>query len=254
MDSHSPTRTSREQLQHQFEQQRLNHPKLWRKLQVQKSVALGLVIPCANLQLEVRYVDRADQDLGPAFQTSNLNWVECFVTMLPKFELFPATLDGEEVTLPIAKVSRPLFNYYRKTLADIEMPKLNPPPQFSHNLPSPIRTSWKIKHLGLHRHYTLIGRSGKDTHTTATFAWKGSKHILAHLEDYNPSCHGNLKLIAEDGTLLAAWKQQRNTKVLGSIHVFEEARDKVPVEVIVVSCLCIVIVEKTTGVTWLGGM
>lgn len=53
---------------------------------------------------------------------------------------------------------------------------------------------------------------------------------------------------------MTAWKQQRDSKVLGSIHIFEEACDVIPIEVIVVSCLCIAIVEKTTGVTWFGGM
>ena len=58
---------------------------------------------------------------------------------------------------------------------------------------------------------------------------------MEELEDYNPACHGNLKLLDNQGTTLAAWKQQRDSKVFGSIHVFQEACDVIPIEVIVVS-------------------
>ena len=94
----------------------------------------------------------------------------------------------------------------------------------------------------------------EEQESDANFVWKGSKHVTEQLEDYNPHCHGNLKLLDEGGTILAAWKQQRNSKVLGSIHIFEEAQHVISIEVIVVSCLCIIVVEKTTGVTWFGGM
>jgi hypothetical protein len=245
-------------------QQQLNidKPKLWRKLQVHKSTALGLVVPFANLQLEVRQVDRADQDLGPAYITSKMHWEECFVTMLPKFELYAANegslsemqSDGSRA---IAKVDRPLWNCARSTLASIEMFKVDEQ-QSDHGLPSDIRKQWSLHQKGLGRHYDLKSDESVKEATEKTNAmvlvWKGSKHIIEHLEDYNPSCHGNLKLLGEDGTLLAAWKQQRDSKVLGSIHVFGEARYVVPVEVIVASCMCIAIVEKCTGVTWLGGL
>ena len=60
-----PTWTTRSHREDGKLQQQLNidKPKLWRKLQVHKSTALGLVVSFANLQLEVRRVDRADQDL-----------------------------------------------------------------------------------------------------------------------------------------------------------------------------------------------
>jgi hypothetical protein len=179
-----------------------------------------------------------------------------FVTMLPKFDLYvvndDAISDVEDTSALVAKVPRILWNCARKTLASAEMFQVDESFDFEYSLPSDIRRHWSIHQVGLKRHYNLTGR-GKDDHEHAKFTWKGSKHILNELDDHNPACHGNLKLLAEDGTPLAAWKQQRDRKVLGSIHVFEQARDVIPVEVIVVSCLCITIVERTTGVTWFGG-
>ena len=109
------------------QQRQLSKPKLWRKLQVQKSTALGLVVPGANLQLEVRHVDLADQDLGLVFSTSKLHWGECFVSNLPKFGLYATSRDiitgtrAEGDTMPIAKISRPLWNRCRSTLASMKM-------------------------------------------------------------------------------------------------------------------------------------
>ena len=222
-----------------------------------------MVVPFANLQLEVRDVDVADQDLGLAYITSKLHWVECFITMLPKFNLYSAgetTMSGiiDEQAKPIAMVDRPLWNCARSTLANFEMYRADEKLAFEYSLPSDISHRWRIHQKGLGRHYELINKDHAkddfgDDHKTH-FVWKGSRSILDHLEDCNPVCHGNLKLLASDGIPLAAWKQQRDSKVLGSIHIFKEARDVLPVEVIVVSCLCIAIVEKCTGVTWFGGM
>ena len=149
--------------QHHYQQQRDSKPKLWRKLQVQKSTALGLVVPGASLQLEVRNVDRSDQDLGPAYRTSKLHWEECFITMLPKFDLYLArddTITGlgtESGGTPTAKISRILWNCARSTLARFEMFRNDESPKFDNSLPLDIRKTWSLHQKGLGRQYNLIG-------------------------------------------------------------------------------------------------
>ena len=159
--SHREASFREDQLQQQ--RQQFGKPKLWRKFQVQKSTALGLVVPGANLQLDVRHVDIADQDLGLAYCTSKLHWEECFVTALPKFDFY-ATGDDiilgtvqESKRMPIAQVSRPLWNCCRSTLATMRMSAMDERSQFGQRLSSDIRKTWRLHQKGLKRHYELLG-------------------------------------------------------------------------------------------------
>ncbi|ETN47023.1 uncharacterized protein HMPREF1541_01213 [Cyphellophora europaea CBS 101466] len=102
---------------------------------------------------------------------------------------------------------------------------------------------------------------------TKVYTWKGSHSVLSHLPASaaaTPNCHGNLKLLAPDGTLLAAWKQCRDRRILGNLYVFRRPPEKeasdvmgggcaLPTDVLVVTCLYVVVVERILWTTFFGG-
>ena len=134
-------------------------PKLFRKFQVEKSAALGLLIP-QNLRLDVRHVDVADQDLGPAFQTSSMNWTQLFVKYPPSFQLHTAmddTIVGLEhqTEESVAKLITPCWNKILATIAKVEIFRVNEWFQYGHDLPADIWKKWTVRREGWARHYTV---------------------------------------------------------------------------------------------------
>jgi len=232
-------------------------PKLFRKFSVQKSTAMGLLFP-QNLQLEVRNLDRHDQDLGPVYQTSPMGYLAQTVYIPPPFKLYRAdsnAIVGLHHTIDeqaISEMRPPKMNWLTMTIANIEMFKTDDGFQYDHALPSDIRKKWTIKQKGFKRVYEMTATDDNKDETQHSFIWKNSAHVLNLIDDTSPICRGNMKLLSSDGTIIAAWKQRRDCLLLGSIHIFEEARDLLPVEVIVVSALCLAIQQKIWGTTWLG--
>ncbi len=98
----------------------------------------------------MRHVDKADQDGSLLYYTSKLHWEECVVTVLPRFELYavkddiPFGMVVKSETAPIAKVSRPLWNSCRSTLAMMKTFKVDECLQIDHRLPSDIRKTWRL--------------------------------------------------------------------------------------------------------------
>ena len=200
-------------------------------------------------------------------------WAELY-KFPPDFDLFPiADDDKARHGDAVARVTTKAGNGVTKSIASIEI--VNPSASYEKQKGSTLTdhedqmakmrsTKWQLKRESktpwkeawLKRHYTLTA-SSSSSHSSASreqnYHWKGSKSIVGHLEDFNPNCHGNLKFMDREGRILAAWKQQRDSKVLGSIHIFEEAEGILPPEIIVTSCLIVVLVEKINGITWFGG-
>ena len=242
---------------------------LYRKFQVEKSAAMGLLFP-QSLELEVKAYDAQDQDLGLAYRTTSMKWWECMATLPPKFLVLSAG-DGKatgastlEVEAAIAKISRPLMNLPPSNRARIEMGIISEPFSPSdENKPPAEHREWDIRQKDFKRHWSFYPHSpptptGKDPAPApeATFTWKGSHAVLDSIPTSGPStphCHGNLKLLAPNGTLLAAWKQRRDSKVLGALYVFDEAVGTVPVDVLVTTCLYVVVVERILWTTFFGG-
>lgn len=248
---------------------------LYRKFQVEKSTAMGLLFP-QSLELEVRAYDGQDHDLGLAYQTTSMKWWECMATLPPKFLVLSAG-DGKatgastlEVEAALAKISRPLMNLPPSNRARIEMGFVGEPfcPSDGNEPPSSEHREWEIRQKGFKRHWTFYPNPPSPTTTgttdsppepepSITFTWKGSHAVLTSLPDSTPAspqCHGNLKLLAPDGiTLLAAWKQRRDRKMLGTLYVFDEAVDMIPVDVLVSTCLYVVVVERILWTTFFGG-
>ncbi len=65
---------------------------------------------------------------------------------------------------------------------------------------------------------------------------------------------GNLKLCDKEGEVLAVWQQWRDSGTLGDVMIFEGARGKVDVEVVVTSCICVISAERANGLNWFGGL
>lgn len=67
--------------------------------------------------------------------------------------------------------------------------------------------------------------------------------------------YGNLKLEMRDSnTILVAWKQRLDDRMMGSFTIFEAAKDLIPIEVIVGSGIDVVMAERVSGVTFFGGI
>lgn len=66
---------------------------------------------------------------------------------------------------------------------------------------------------------------------------------------------GNQKLEMRDSnTILVAWKQRRDDRMMGSFTIFEAAKDLVPIEVIVGSGINVMMAERVFGVTFFSGI
>lgn len=265
---------------------------LYRQYQVEKSAALGLLVP-QSLGLEVRAFDGQDPslDLGLAYRTTSLKWWECMATLPPKFLVLSAgnakasdrgssgSSSTCEVEGAVARISRPLMNLPPRNHARIEMGLISEPSgggsssYRSDSITSPPPTEsrveeWEIRQQGFKRHYAFYPSTTKSQQqsaetqppdATSTFTWKGSRSILSTIhpttqpEGHYRHHHGNLKLLAPSGAVLAAWQQQRDRRVLGTLHVFDAAVGMLPMDVLVATCLYVVVVERILWTTFVGG-
>jgi len=101
------------------------------------------------------------------------------------------------------------------------------------------------------RQYTArLEQSGRE------LMWKGSKKVLNLVDDNAPRCNGNLKLFdpINPGKVLAIRKNRTDPHILGSIMILEDLGDNRPLqEVILWSCLAIVMAERVAFRGWVGG-
>ena len=263
----------------------MGKPAAARKFQVQKSAALGLLVP-QSLRLEVRELDAKDNDIGLVFETTSLAWWECMVTLPPKFLLLsagknvrnsittqdPSSVkeDVHELNAAIAKVTRPLMNLPPRSKATIEMGHVSEcfkNDSVEGGLPYDTHPAWHVQQNSFKREYRIQPTDvypttpGEAVHESAdssgtSFVWRGSHGVLASLPESSrkrAECHGNLKLLGPNDQLLAAWQQQRDKKVLGYLYIFDDATELIPMEVVVISCLYVVLVERILWTTFVGG-
>ncbi|KPI44055.1 uncharacterized protein AB675_6105 [Cyphellophora attinorum] len=235
----------------------------YRKYQIEKSTALGLLLP-QNLRLEVRELDEDGHDIGLLYETTALKWWECMATLPPKFLLLSAGQSesatqsekpATEINAAVAKVMRPLGNLPPGNRARIEMGYVSDCFKYSNSLPHDTYREWQVRQQGFKRVYRLQPLNASAEESGQAFVWRGSHSVLQSLNDSkaSPICHGNLKLLGPNNELLAAWKQRRDSKILGSLYIFEAAWDRLPAEVIVTSCLYVVMVERILWTTFVGG-
>ncbi|KKZ63786.1 hypothetical protein EMCG_01890 [[Emmonsia] crescens] len=227
-----------------------SRPATYRKFQVEKSSALGLILP-QNLQLTIYNVTNGAY--FPSFITTDMHWEDIISVLPPVFSLYPVSnFSGSETDdgriLRFCPSGWQGFTGMKALLEVGENAKAG--------LPS---RKWVISRSGWSRHHKMEEEvpagSVPGSSTPTQFVWKGSMEVLDILDDTAPRCRGNLKLETQDGnTLLAAWKQRRDDRIMGSITIFETAKDLIPVEVIVGSGISVVMAERASGVNFFGGL
>lgn len=91
-----------------------------------------------------------------------------------------------------------------------------------------------------------------------TFYWKGSKAALSMVEDRAHRGNGNLKLVAagDPAEVLAVWQNRTDKEILGCLSIFArfEEGECGLLEEVVVSCLAVVLAERTSGRGMMGGL
>ncbi|PGH16728.1 hypothetical protein AJ79_01601 [Helicocarpus griseus UAMH5409] len=229
----------------------VNHkPPVYRKFQVEKSTALGLILP-QNLQLTIYNVTNGSY--FPSYLTTNMHWVELMTALPAVFSLYPVSNTGVsgEDTGRIVKFCPKGWQGVTGLKAELETAINGTAGATSERKWTITRSGWSRQHR---MEEVVTGNELVSSPNSRYFVWKGSIEVVDLLDDEGPRCKGNLKLESLAGnTLLAAWKQRRDDRIMGSITIFEAAKDVLPVEVIVASCISVVMSERASGVNFFGG-
>ncbi|KMW66788.1 hypothetical protein BDDG_11721 [Blastomyces dermatitidis ATCC 18188] len=213
--------------------------------------------PAAYLKFQVEKSTHDPQcnqrRLLPHFITTDMHWEDILSVLPPQFSMYPVSNTGvaEKGTGRIVNFCPrgwQGFTGMKARLDLVENGNAGLPPQ-----------RWTISRSGWTRHYKmeeeLPAKSAPNSPNPTQFMWKGSMDILGRLDDTAPRCRGNLKLETQDGnTLLAAWKQRRDDRRMGSFTIFEAAKDLISFELIVGSGIAVVMAERASGVNFLGGL
>ncbi|PGH01597.1 hypothetical protein GX51_05162 [Blastomyces parvus] len=220
------------------------------KFQVEKSSALGLILP-QNLQLTIYNVTNGAY--FPSFLTTDMHWEDIVSALPPQFSMYPVSNTGvtEKGTGRIVNFCPRGWQGFTGMKARLDLVENG-----SAGMPS---QKWTISRSGWSRHYKLEEElsaiSASNSPNPTQFVWKGSMDIVGRLDDTAPRCRGNLKLETQDGnTLLAAWKQRRDDRIMGSLTIFETAKDLISPELIVGSGVAVVMAERASGINFLGGL
>ncbi|RVX74464.1 hypothetical protein B0A52_01590 [Exophiala mesophila] len=204
---------------------------------VEKSNPLGLVIPQSQ-KLLLRALDPVDKiDQGPAFVTNDMDWVDVLAVNPPPFELYTAH-DFNQSQL----VARFLPRGWQGLVGMSSEFEVSAQGE---------RQKWEVVRKGLTRTYHLRGLAG---HKGTEFAWKGSTKTVESMAGKEKRNKGSLKLVTAEGVVLAVWQQWRDSHILGDVLIFEDARRRIAVEVILTSCICVVSAERANGLNWIGGL
>ena len=206
---------------------------------IEKSNPMGLIIP-QNQTLLIRSLDPLQKtDRGPAFVTSDMDWMDVATAMPPPFELFTAH-DFNRAEL-VARFSVNSWQGVTGLKGRFEVSCQGD------------RQLWEVARKGLNRRYQL-GRTLEREGEQETFTWKGSTKTVRNLIGDQKKNKGNLKLCTADGEILAVWQQWRESSVLGDAIIFEAARKRLPLEVVVTSCIAVISAERANGLNWFGGI
>ena len=194
------------------------------------------------------------QDLGPAYVTGEMSWVDVMSVLPPMFDLFRAS-SGTGLELVGRSVPRGW-----QGVSGIEVGV-----ECVIGGAEERREKWRVERRGLGRRYKLMGEGEKEVR----MVWKGTSSSVKEIvrsgslsvsgEDKGKKekVHkGNLKLVdgkEGDGEVFAVWQQVRDSEVLGNLIIFNEAKGKIATEVVIVTCLTAVSAERASGMNWFGG-
>ncbi len=234
---------------------------------VEKYNSYGLILP-QDQKLALRQIDmHTGEDMGAAYVTGEMSWVDVMSVLPPMFELFRTSSEGDPGAVAggpgevgfggsMELVARSIpqgWEGISGVRVEIEC--------LVRNREGVRREKWEMERKGLGRKYK-IQRSGE---LEAGFMWKGTSTSVKELvgsatatEGKKEKVHkGNLKLVAGKdghGAVLAVWQQARDSNLLGDLIIFNEARGKIATEVVVVTCLTAVSAERASGMNWFGGL
>jgi len=213
---------------------------------------------------------------APTYATSDMKWWKVGYILPPTFSLYasdPKSKQRGQTTPPTGEITglppSPSHDSYHRDesaakqwpLATIKYPGWQGVTKMTVNLtvyqvskwmvydhelhaPSDIRSKWTITRVNYRREYIM---SQVKSPETEIYKWRGNKKILdiPEMDDGFPKCNGNLKLEDGDAKLIAVYKQRRDSDVLGGLTVFtENLNENVPIEVVVSSCLAVVMYER----------
>ena len=204
---------------------------------LEKSNPMGLILPQSQ-KLLLRCLDPTTKiDRGPAFVTSDMDWIDVAAVNPPPFELYTAH-DFSRAEL-VARFTPRGWQGLTGLSSEFEVSCQGD------------RQKWDLLRKGFNRTYPLKGQLNQ---VGKEFVWKGSTKTVKSLIGDEKKNKGNLKLTTLDGEVLAVWQQWRDSHVLGDIMIFESARDKIAAEVVLTSCVAVVSAERANGLNWFGGL
>ena len=207
------------------------------QFRVEKSTPMGLIMP-QNQTLLLRSMNPTTKvDQGAAFVTNDMDWLDIMTANPPPFELFTAH-DFSRSEL-VARFVLRSWQGITGMKGEFEVSCQGD------------RQKWEVVRRGLTRTYQLKGLLGM---TGKEFVWKGSTRAVKEMVGDEKKNKGNLKLCTADGEVLAVWQQWRDSGTLGDVMIFEGAREKVAVEVVLTSCICVISAERANGLNWFGGL
>ena len=237
----------------------LSKTNAYQAFRVEKYNPYGLILP-QDQKLALRQIStQTGEDMGAAYVTGEMSWVDVMSVLPPMFDLYHATgggnagLGGEAVGVGanMELVARSIpkgWEGISGVKVDVEC------------VVQGRKENWEIERRGLGRKYKV--KRGGDGEVWGM--WKGTSGSVKELVgsggkgDKKEKVHkGNLKLVAGrdgDGEVLAVWQQARDSNVLGDLIIFNEAQGKMATEVIAVTCLTAVSAERASGMNWFGGL
>jgi hypothetical protein len=209
---------------------------------IEKATPLGLIMP-QHQQFTYRALDPTTKtDRGPAFITSDMEWVDVLTVNPPHFEIY-TTHDFGGANL-VSRFRPTGWQGLVGMKGDFECSVQGD------------RQLWEIVRKGLSRSHQL---RGPGRHQGVEYAWKGSRKTAKEMVGQaSKGGIGSLKLVAGrkgEETVLALWEQWRGAATLGDLLIFESAENMdVGVEVVITSLMAVVCAERASGMNWIGGL
>ncbi|KIW20279.1 hypothetical protein PV08_00854 [Exophiala spinifera] len=266
-----------EQRQLELEQQHI------RRFEILKSTTLGLVFP-QNLRLEVVEVDpdtreqEQEHDTArPCFTTSNMKWWKNKLMLPPSFDIFPSPQQGTwhesessgqvqgqesaEKPYPLAHIEYPGWQGVTQMTINLTLYNITREMHYEHNHdPAEPRSLWTVSRLGSKREYVIKCTTDRELNGYKWHSMSSSELTsIPALDDGHSWAHGNLVLSGPDDRLVAAYRQRRDYRVLGSLTIFTDTlhhdigtRPVLTIDAITASCLSIILYERVAWQNLLG--
>lgn len=194
----------------------------------------------------------------------------------PSFDIFPSKHNpsqGNEVSglvqdqgsaekpYPLAHIDYPGWQGLTQMTINMTLYNITREMHYEHNIdPGEPRSRWTVSRLETKREYIM--KCTTDS-TLDGFIWHSltpsELTSIPALDDGHPWAHGNIVLSGPDDSLIAAYKQRRDYRTLGSLVIFTDilqhddtTKPILTIEAITASCLSIILYERVGWQNLLG--